>query len=94
MRICLHILKNANILPKECQLRNDIIELKNILLEISDEKEFFKNLKKFNSMITEYNILTKSKGDEFYCRKLMKKLMGFSLYEKKNSNSIKRMSKK
>ena len=87
MRITLHILKNANVLPRECQLRKDITEMKDILLEISDEREFFKKIRKFNSLITEYNILTNSSGEEFYCRKLMKKIMGFNLNERKDCNN-------
>ena len=94
MRICLHILKNSNVLPKECQLRKDITNMKNLLLEISDEREFFKKIKQFNSLVTEYNILTRSKGEEFYCRKLMKKIMGFSIDERKSSSNSKRVSQK
>ncbi len=85
LRIAYHILKNANILPKELQLKSEIIKLRDMLEEISDENEFIKKLRKFQSLITEYNIISNkkysSKNEEFYTKKLMKKLVKISLSE-------------
>jgi len=85
LRIAYHILKNANILPKELQLKSEIIKLRDMLEEISDENEFIKKLRKFQSLITEYNIISNkkysSKNEEFYTKKLMKKLVKISFSE-------------
>ncbi len=86
LRIAYHILKNANVLPKELQLKSEIIKLRDLLEEIKDENEFVKKLRQFQSMIAEYNIITKSKFSEFYTRKLMKKIVGISISEVKEKN--------
>ncbi len=97
-RIAFHILKNSGVLPKEFQIKNEILNLKKLLLEITEENEFFKQLRRFNSLIAEFNILSKNKANysnnEFYCQKLMKKIMGFNIYERKNSNSGFRLPQK
>ncbi len=83
LRIAYHILKNANVLPKELQLKSEIIQLRDMLEEINDENEFIKKLKKFKSLIIEYNIISNKKpsmnSEEFYTKKLMKKIIGFEL---------------
>jgi len=85
LRIAYHILKNANVLPKELQLKSEIIKLRDMLEEISDEDEFIKKLRKFQSLIIEYNIISNRKptikNDEFYSKKLMKKLVNLSISE-------------
>ena len=87
LRIAFHILKNANVLPKELQLKSEIIKLRDMLEEISDEDEFIKKLRKFQSLIAEYNIISNKKfsvkNDEFYTKKLMKKLVRITLSEVK-----------
>jgi len=88
LRIAYHILKNANVLPKELQLKSEIIKLRDLLEEISDEDEFIKKLRQFQNKISEYNILSNSKptfnNEEFYTKKLMKKIIGFSISEIKS----------
>ena len=83
LRIAYHILKNANVLPKELQLKSEIIKLRDMLEEITDEDEFIKKLRKFQNLIIEYNIVSLKKitikNQEFYTKKLMKKLLKFSL---------------
>ncbi len=83
LRIAYHILKNANVLPKELQLKSEIIKLRDMLEEISDEDEFIKKLRKFQSLIIEYNIVSNRKitikNNEFYTKKLMKKLVKISI---------------
>ena len=83
LRIAYHILKNANVLPKELQLKSEIIELRDMLEEITDEDEFIKKLRKFQNLIIEYNIVSHKKitikNQEFYTKKLMKKLLKISL---------------
>ena len=98
MRITLHILKNSGVLPKEFQLKNEILEMKKILMEITEENEFFKQLRKFNNLVIEFNILSKNKAyeinKEFYCKKLMKKILGFNINERKNCSSGSWLSQK
>jgi len=85
LRIAYHILKNANVLPKELQLKSEIIKLRDLLEEINDENEFLKKLRKFQSLIAEYNIISNKKfsirNDEFYTKKLMKKLVNVTISE-------------
>jgi hypothetical protein len=98
IRITLHILKNAGVVPKKFQLKNEILEMKKVLLEITEENDFFKQLRRFNNMVAEFNILSKNKANysnnEFYCKKLMKKILGFNLYERKNINNCSWLSQK
>ena len=87
LRIAYHILKNANVLPRELQLKSEIIELRDMLEEITDEDEFIKKLRKFQNLIIEHNIVSHKKitinNQEFYTKKLMKKLLKFSLSDLK-----------
>ena len=63
MRLSYKILKNAGCIPPELEKRQDILNLKNLLNTIDDDKERLKKLRELNFKMMEFNIM---KGRPFY----------------------------
>ena len=77
-RIAYKILKNANVLPEELELRNTIISLQKLLDACCDDEEQKNLQKKLNEKQLRYNMLMemrfKRAVDPFYQKKIMEKL--------------------
>jgi hypothetical protein len=59
LRLVHKILKNANCLPPELQLKKEIRQMEELLAGIPDEKEKFRQMKKINFKITQLNMMGK-----------------------------------
>ncbi|MFC1533896.1 DnaJ family domain-containing protein [Thermodesulfobacteriota bacterium] len=57
LRLAYRILKNANCLPPEIELKKEIKQMEEMLENIPDEKEKYRQIKKINFKITQLNIM-------------------------------------
>ncbi len=77
LRLAYKILKNANCVPPEIQLRKDIRRMEDMLEGIKDEKEKYRQIKKLNFMIMQLNMTRKAspllEDTEIYYDKIVEK---------------------
>jgi len=77
LRLTYKILKNADCLPPELELRKEIRTMEDMLENIPDEKEKYKHIKKINYKIMQLNMMGKGSPllgeSEFYYRKVIDK---------------------
>ena len=77
LRLTYKILKNANCVPPEVQLRKDIRKMEDMLEGMSDEKEKYRHIKRINFKIMQLNMMGKASpllGDtELYYNKVLEK---------------------
>ena len=77
LRLTYKILKNANCVPPEVQLRKDIRKMEDMLEGMSDEKEKYRHIKRINFKIMQLNMMGKASpllGDtEVYYNKVLEK---------------------
>ena len=77
LRLTYKILKNANCVPPEVQLRKDIRKMEDMLEGMSDEKEKYRHIKRINFKIMQLNLMGKASpllGDtEVYYNKVLEK---------------------
>lgn len=61
LRLAYRVLKNANCLPPEVELRKNIFRIKDLLDSVTDFDEDIieKNIKELNHLILKYNLLVK-----------------------------------
>ena len=57
LRMAYKVLKNANCLPPEIELRKEIRQMEDLLETIPDEKEKYRHIKKINLKITQLNMM-------------------------------------
>ncbi len=57
LRLAYKILKNANCLPPELELRKEIRQMEDLLENIPDEKEKYRQIKKINFKIMKLNLI-------------------------------------
>ena len=78
LRLAHKILKNANCLPPELQLKKEIRQMEDMLDNIPDEKEKYRQIKRINYKITQLNMMRKAspllEETEIYYGKLVDKL--------------------
>lgn len=78
LRIAYKILKNANCLPPELELKKEIKQMEDMLLTIPDEKEKYRLIKKINLKIMQINMMGHKspllEEDQIYYRKMIDKL--------------------
>ena len=78
LRLTYKILKNANCLPPELQLRKEIRQMEDMLDRIPDEKEKYRQMRKINYKIMQLNMMGKNSPllaeREIYYEKLVDKL--------------------
>ncbi len=60
LRLSYKILKNADCLPPELELRKEIVNTKNLLAGIQDTQEKYKHMQRLNYLIMKLNILRPS----------------------------------
>ncbi len=77
LRLTYKILKNADCLPPELELRKEIRTMEDMLENIPDEKEKYRHIKKINYKIMQLNMMGKGSPllgeSEFYYRKVVDK---------------------
>lgn len=59
LRITYRLLKNAGYVPPEIELRNEIINLKNLMDTLDDDKERLKKMRELNYKIMKINLSRK-----------------------------------
>ena len=78
LRLAYKILKNADCLPPELELKKEIRQMEDMLENIPDEKEKYRQIKKINYKIMQLNIMGKKSpllGEtEIYYPKLVDKM--------------------
>jgi hypothetical protein len=57
LRLAYKILKNADCLPPEIELRKEIRQMEDMLADIPDEKERYRLIKKINLRVTKLNMM-------------------------------------
>jgi hypothetical protein len=77
LRMAYKILKNANFVPPEIELKKEIRRMEDMLENLSDEKEKYRQIKKINFKIMQLNMLRKTspllEDTEIYYRKAVEK---------------------
>ncbi len=77
LRMAYKILKNANCVPPEIQLRKDIRRMEDMLEGIKDEKEKYRQIKKINFLIMQLNMTRTAspllEDTEIYYNKVVEK---------------------
>jgi hypothetical protein len=71
LRLAHKILKNANCLPPELELRKEIVNTKNLLAGIKDTQEKYKQIQKLNFLIMKLNTMRRTsplleEGQEYF----------------------------
>jgi hypothetical protein len=78
LRLAYKILKNADCLPPEVQLRKEIRQMEDMLENIPDEKEKYRQIKKINYKIMRLNMMGKKSAlleeSEVYFKRIVDKL--------------------
>jgi hypothetical protein len=77
LRLAYKVLKNADCLPPELQLKKEIRQMEDLLDKIPDEKEKYRQMKRINYKIMKLNMLGKGspllEEKQIYYRKLAEK---------------------
>ncbi|HMK42684.1 MAG TPA: DnaJ family domain-containing protein [Dissulfurispiraceae bacterium] len=73
LRLAYRILKNADCIPPELELRNEILTLRDLVMTLDDDKERLKRMRELNFKITRFNMM----------RNRPLNLEGFPEYEEK-----------
>ncbi|MBW1900948.1 MAG: DUF1992 domain-containing protein [Deltaproteobacteria bacterium] len=77
LRMAYKILKNANCVPPELELKKEIRRMEDMLENLSDEKEKYRQIKKINFTIMQLNMLRKTspllEDTEIYYKKVVEK---------------------
>ena len=77
LRVAYKILKNANCVPPEIQLKKDIRKMEDMLENMSDEKETYRLIKRINFKIMQLNTMRKAspllEDTEVYYKKVLEK---------------------
>ena len=78
LRLAYKILKNADCVPPELQLRKEIRQMEDMLEGIPDEKQKYRQIKKINFKIMQLNMIRKTspllEETEIYYKKVLDKL--------------------
>ena len=77
LRMAYKILKNANCVPPEIELKKEIRRMEDMLATLSDEKEKYLQIKRINFKIMQLNMLRKTspllEDTEIYYNKVVEK---------------------
>jgi hypothetical protein len=78
LRLAYKVLKNANCLPPELELKKEIRQIEDMLEHIPDEKEKYRQIKRINYKIMQLNMLGKKapllEEKQIYYKKFLDKL--------------------
>lgn len=59
LRSCYRILKNAGCIPRELELRKEIMSLKDLIYTLDDDKERMKKIREMGLKIMQFNMMRK-----------------------------------
>jgi hypothetical protein len=78
LRLAYKILKNADCLPPEIELKKEIRQMEDMLADIPDEKERYRLIKKINLKVTKLNMMGRKspllEEDQVYYGKIIDKI--------------------
>ena len=78
LRLAYKILKNADCLPPEIELKKEIRQMEDILADIPDEEERYRLIKKINLKITKLNMMGRGspllEAEQVYYGKVIDKI--------------------
>jgi hypothetical protein len=78
LRLAYKILKNADCIPPEIQLKKDIRRMEDMLTDIKDEREKYRQIKRINYKIMKLNMMGKKspllEENEIYYTKILEKV--------------------
>ncbi len=78
LRLAYKILKNADCIPPELQIKKEIRQMEDMLENLSDEKEKYRQIKKINFKILQLNMMRKTspllEETEIYYKRLVDKV--------------------
>ena len=78
LRLAYKILKNADCLPPELELKKEINQMEDMLAGIPDEKERYRLIKKINLKVTKLNMMGRKspllEESQIYYRKIVDKM--------------------
>ena len=78
LRLAYKILKNANCVPPEIELKKEIRRMEDMLENMTDEKEKYRQIKKINFKIMQLNMMRKTspllEDTEIYYKKVVERL--------------------
>ncbi len=57
LRLAYRILKNANCIPQELELRNEILTMRDLVMTLDDNAERLKKIRELNFKITKFNMI-------------------------------------
>jgi hypothetical protein len=80
LRLAYKVLKNANCLPPEVELRKEIRQMEDMLDHIPDEKEKYRQIKKINLKVMKLNMMGHKspllEEKQIYYRKILERVSG------------------
>jgi hypothetical protein len=78
LRLAYKILKNADCLPPELELKKEIIQLRDLLKGMDDVEEQYRLMKRLNFQIMKLNMMRRAspllEENQVYCEKVIEKL--------------------
>lgn len=78
LRLAYKILKNADCIPPELQLKKDIQNIQDMLTGMTDEKEKYRQIRKLNFLVLKLNMMRKThvtlEESQVYHDKVLEKL--------------------
>jgi hypothetical protein len=78
LRLAYKILKNADCLPPELELKKDIVRLEEMLRGVEDAEEKYRQMKRLNFMIMKLNLIRRSslpfEEKEVYYEKVVERM--------------------
>ncbi len=57
LRLAYRMLKNANCIPHELELRNEILTMRDLVMTLDDDAERLKKIRELNFKITKFNMI-------------------------------------
>ena len=78
LRLAFKILKNADCLPPELELKKEIIQLRDLLQGMEDVEERYRLMKRLNFQIMKLNMMRRAspllEENQVYCEKVLERL--------------------
>ncbi len=76
LRLAYKILKNADFVPPEIEIKNEIKKTEDLLVDMKDEKEKYRTLKKLNFLILKLNAMRNTSINFDFPQQYLEKVAG------------------
>ena len=76
LRLAYKILKNADFVPPEIKIKNEIKKTEDLLVDMKDEKEKYRTLKKLNFLILKLNTMRNASINFDFPQQYLEKVAG------------------